>query len=268
MNTGDATFAGPVPEMYDRYLGPMLFEPYAADVAERLRDSGARRILEIAAGTGIVTRALHAALPDAQIVATDLNPGMLARAAQQLQAPNVTWKQADATTLPFADGEFDAVVCQFGAMFFPDRVAAFREAHRVLKPGGRFVLSIWTALEDSPFSCIVQEAIEDAFPEDPPQFIRRTPHGHGDAGVTTAELRAAGFARVDYEVVEKLSRAASPRDPAIGFCRGSPARGEIEARDPSRTQTIVDAATRVTIEHFGEGAVEAPMRANLFDATK
>jgi SAM-dependent methyltransferase len=194
VNTGDATFAGPVPEIYDGSLGPMLFEPYAGDVAERLRDSGARRILETAAGTGIVTRALHAALPDAQIVATDLNPGMLARAAQRLQAPNVAWEQADATALPFADGEFDAVVCQFGAMFFPDRVAAFREAHRVLKPGGRFVLSIWTALEDSPFSCIVQEAIEDAFPE--------------------------------------------------------------------------DAATRVTIERFGEGAVEAPMRANVFDATK
>jgi SAM-dependent methyltransferase len=153
-------------------------------------------------------------------------------------------------------------------MFFPDRVAGFREAHRVLRPGGRFLLNMWTALEDSPFPLAVQEALEAAFPDDPPQFIRRTPHGHGNAGITVAELRSAGFARVEVEVVTLRCRAASALDPALGFCAGTPVRAEIEARDPSRLHAIVDAAAHTLEQRFGSATIEAPMRANVFEATK
>lgn len=268
MSGFNAAFAGSVPAMYDRHLGPLLFEPYAADLAARAAAHRADRILEVAAGTGIVARALRAAFPDAVIVATDLNDGMLAHGAQQLGDANVSWRQADAMALPFDDGEFDLVVCQFGAMFFPDRAVAFREARRVLRPGGHFVLSMWASLEHNEIPRIIAHTVAAAFPDDPPRFIERVPHGHGDAAVTEAELRAAGFSDVAFESVELPSRAPSPAGPAIGFCQGSPVRQQIEQRDAGRLTEITDAATRALAERFGAGAIEAPMRANVFDATK
>jgi ubiquinone/menaquinone biosynthesis C-methylase UbiE len=268
VSTADAAFAGSIPELYDRHLGPMLFVPFAGDLARRVRARPAWRVLEVAAGTGIVTVALHAALPQAQIVATDLNEGMIALGARRLTAANVTWRQADATALPFADGEFDLVVCQFGAMFFADRVRAFTEAFRVLAPGCRFVLNVWSSLEHNEIPRIVAQAAADAFPNDPPTFIERVPHGHGDPAVTTAELRAAGFSTVDVETVELPSRARSAADPAIGFCQGSPLRMQIEARDATRLREITDAATTAVAERFGPGPIEAPMRAFVFDAVK
>ena len=266
MSTTDAAFGGSIPELYDRHLGPMLFVPFAGDLARRALARPPRRVLEVAAGTGIVTSALHAALPQAHIVATDLNEGMIAQGARRLSAANVTWQQADATALPFADAEFDLVVCQFGAMFFPDRVRAFGEALRVLTPGGRFLLNIWSSLEYNEIPRIVARAVADAFPNDPPTFVERVPHGHGDPAVTTAELHAAGFATVDVDIVELPSRAPSAADPAIGFCQGSPLRMQIQARDGARLREITDAATAAVAQRFGPGPIEAPMRAFVFDA--
>ena len=268
MTGGDAVFAGSVPELYDRHLGPMLFVPFADDLARRAHERAASRVLEVAAGTGIVTRALHAALPHARIVATDLNEGMIAQGAQRLTHASITWRQADAEALPFADDEFDLVVCQFGAMFFPDRVRAFKEAFRVLAPGGRFLLNVWSSLDENEIPRIVARAVADAFPNDPPTFVERVPHGHGDPAVTTAELHAAGFSTVDVEIVELPSRAPSAVDPAIGFCQGSPLRAQIEARDRARLGEITDAATAAVAERFGTGPIEAPMRAFVFDAVK
>jgi SAM-dependent methyltransferase len=193
---------------------------------------------------------------------------MIALGARRLNDPKVTWRQADATALPFADGEFDLVVCQFGAMFFPDRGRAFCEAFRVLAPGGRFLLNMWSSLEHNEIPRVVARAAADAFPNDPPTFVERVPHGHGDPGVTTAELRAAGFSAVEVETVELPSRAPSAADPAIGFCQGSPLRMQIEARDATRLREITDAATAAVAERFGSGPIEAPMRALVFDAVK
>jgi len=264
----DAAFVGSIPEIYERHLGPMLFVPFAGDLAARARARVPRRVLEVAAGTGIVTRALHAAFPEADIVATDLNEGMLAHGARQLAAPNVTWRQADAGALPFADAEFDLVVCQFGAMFFPDRARAFEEAFRVLVPGGRFLLNMWSSLEFNEIPRIVASAVAEAFPDDPPTFVERVPHGHSDADVTTAELRAAGFSSVAVETVDLPSRAPSAADPATGFCKGSPLRMQIQARDAERLDDITDAATAAVARRFGPGPIEAPMRALVYDAVK
>jgi ubiquinone/menaquinone biosynthesis C-methylase UbiE len=266
--TADSAFVGSIPALYDLHLGPLLFEPYAADIAARARTEPPRRVLEIAAGTGIVTRALHDALPDAEIVATDLNEAMIAHGRQRLGSARVSWRQADAMALPFADGEFDLVVCQFGVMFFPDRARAFREAWRVLRPGGRSMLSVWASLEHNLVPQLVARAVAAAFPDDPPQFLERTPYGHGDAAVTEAELRAAGFSQVGAEVVERTSRAPSAATPAIGFCQGTPVRMEIEARDASRLSDVTEAATRAVAQRFGPGPIEASHRANVFVATK
>src|SRR5438105_936996 len=178
LQLGDSIFAGSIPEIYDRYLGPALFDPYAEDLARRLADLSSGALLETAAGTGRVTRALARVLPDAgSIVATDLNQAMLDFAAAQPGAARISWQQADAAALPFEDARFDAVVCQFGVMFFPDKPGGYREAARVLKPGGRFLFNIWDRIEANIFAQVTTEALIAIFPDDPPLFLARTPYG-------------------------------------------------------------------------------------------
>lgn len=269
MKESDKGFTGSIPAIYDRYLGPLIFEPYAADLAERLRGLEAGRVLETACGTGIVTRALAGVLPEpVAIAATDLNQPMLDYAATKLKTGAVTWRQADAQTLPFEDGIFDRVVCQFGVMFFPDKRKAFAEARRVLKPGGRFLFNVWGPIQANDFGDLVTEAVSAMFPEDPPRFLARTPHGYHDRAIIEGDLRAVGFARIAIETLDKRSPAASPRDPAIGYCQGSPLRNEIEARDPARLEEATDRAAEAIAAHLGRGLVEGKLRALVVTATR
>ncbi len=241
----DRLFAGSIPELYDRYLGPLIFAPYARDLAARIAAFDPARVLETAAGTGIATRAIAGTLPaTAAIVATDLNQPMLDFAFRELVAANVAWRQADALRLPFPDEGFDVVACQFGAMFFPDKVAAYREARRMLRPGGRFLFAVWDRIECNELAHLVSEAVAAAFPGDPPRFLARLPHGYHDTDLIRAEVAAAGFTEVAIDTVELRGRAPSPRHPALGFCQGTPLRSEIEARDPGRLDEVTDAAAR------------------------
>ena len=239
MSGGDSRFTGSIPALYDRCLGPMLFEPYARDLAARAAALAPLRILETAAGTGIVTAALASALPAAEIVATDLNQAMLDVAAGRGLPARVTLRAADAQALPFDDSGFDLVVCQFGAMFFPDRVGAYREARRVLRPGGRFLFSVWDSLEHNPVSALLGDTVAAMFPDDPPGFYRRVPFGYHDKGRIEADLRAAGFAEIAIETVGLLSRVDA-RAAAVGLCQGSPMGSEIEARggDPEAVAAL------------------------------
>jgi ubiquinone/menaquinone biosynthesis C-methylase UbiE len=269
MTETDRVFAGSIPALYNRYLGPLIFEPYALDLAERLADLKAGQALETAAGTGIVTRALARSLAaGVGIVATDLNQPMLDFAATQVDAARVTWRQADALKLPFEDGTFDVVVCQFGAMFFPDKIAAYKEAARVLKPGGRFVFNVWDRIEENEVPKIVTDAVAALFPNDPPQFLARTPHGYHDVGRIEDELRAAGFTRIAAETVTRRSRAPSHRDPAIGFCQGTPLRNEIEARDASRLSEATDAAAAAVAARFDPGPIDGKIQAHVIAAMR
>lgn len=265
MTSADKAFAGSIPALYDRHLGPMLFAPYAADLVRRL--GAAERLLETAAGTGIVTRALAGALPDAAITATDLNQPMLDLAAQRLESPRVTWRPANAMELPFEDGGFDAVVCQFGAMFFPDKPAAFAEARRVLTPGGRFLFSVWDRLAENEVTAAVHEAVTAFFPDDPPGFIPRAPHGYHDVERIRGDLRAGGFERVEIETVTLPGRAPSAADPAIGFCQGSPLRHEIEARDAARLAEVTERVTEAVARRFGAGPIKGKLQAHVVMAT-
>jgi ubiquinone/menaquinone biosynthesis C-methylase UbiE len=264
----DKLFSGSIPEIYDRLLVPLIFEPYALDLAARLARTGPQDVLETAAGTGVLTRAMAARLPaQARIVASDLNQPMLDRArARQPGDGRIAWRQADALALPFEDESFDAVACQFGAMFFPDKVQAYREARRVLKPGGRFLLSVWDRISENEFADVVTEALAAVFPHDPPRFMARTPHGYHDLDRIRAELDAAGFADVSAEAVDAISKAASPRDPAVAYCQGTPLRTEIEARDASRLDEATDAAAEALARRFGTGAVEGRIRALVIEA--
>jgi SAM-dependent methyltransferase len=200
------------------------------------------------------------------IVATDLNPAMIEFAKAQPIAGPVEWRQADACALPFADASFDVVVCQFGAMFFPDKGKGYAEAARVLRPGGRFLFNVWDAIEANPIADTVSKAVAAIFPHDPPNFFPRTPHGYHDTAAITASLRAAGFARVAAEAVEKPCRASSPRQPALGMCQGTPLRNEIEARDPAALERATEAGAQALAKRFGSGPIEAPMRAHVITA--
>jgi len=261
---GDSTFAGSIPALYDRYLGPLLFAPYARELGERLADLRAGALLETAAGSGIVTEVLVETLPAAvEIVATDLNQAMVDHAAAKPALARATLRQADALALPFEAARFDAVVCQFGAMFFPDRVAGYRETRRVLTPGGRFLLSMWDSLEHNPIARCVVDAMARQFPANPPRFLARTPHGHFDRDTIRRELAEAGFGTVDLDIVSLPSRAGSHRDPAVGFCQGTPMRGEIEGQAPGMAglQAATEAAAAALAAEFGDGPIEAPMQA-------
>jgi SAM-dependent methyltransferase len=204
----DTVFSGSIPSLYEKYLGPLIFQPYAEDLAHRLSALRPGRVLETAAGTGIVTRALLRSLPaEVSIVATDLNQPMLDHAKERVSSERVSWQSADAQALPFPDQSFDAVVCQFGVMFFPDRPQAYREARRVLKPGGRFIFSVWDRLEYNEFNDLVATAVAELFPDDPPDFLARTPHGYHDPHVIIADVRGAGFGSVALETVTRRCRA-------------------------------------------------------------
>jgi ubiquinone/menaquinone biosynthesis C-methylase UbiE len=268
MASNDTVFAGSIPTLYDRHLGPMLFRPYAEEVASRVADLRSGLLLETAAGTGIVTSVLAERLsPDVDLVATDLNQAMLDFAAAKPGMARVKFRQADALALPFDTSSVDVVLCQFGAMFFPDRVAGYREARRVLKPGGRLVFSIWDSLAHNPVTRCVQEALDRHFPADPPRFLARTPHGHYDQKVIRAELAAAGFGDVAIETVTLPSRTTH-RDPAVGFCQGSPVRNEIEARAPQELEAATEAVAAAVAAEFGTGPIEAPMQALMIVAVK
>jgi len=261
----DKVFAGSIPKLYDTYLVPLIFEPYAADLARRLVARSPARVLEIAAGTGVVTRKLASSLPASiEIIATDLNQAMLDRAAEVGAARPVEWRQADAMQLPFADSSFDAVACQFGVMFFPDKPKAFAEARRVLAPGGVFIFNVWDRIEENEFADTVMAALAQVFPADPPRFMARVPHGYHDRSAIERDLRAGGFtAAPQIDTVAAVSRAESARVPAVAYCQGTPWRSEIEARGPARLEEATAAAAKAIAERFGHGAVSGKIQAHV-----
>jgi SAM-dependent methyltransferase len=261
----DKVFAGSIPKIYQGYLVPLIFEPYADDLARRLASRPVERVLEIAAGTGVATRALASQLPGhTEIVATDLNQAMLDQAAAIGTPRRVEWRQADAMKLPFADGTFDAVVCQFGVMFFPDKAKAFAEVRRVLHAGGAFVFNVWDRLDQNELADVVTTALASVFPADPPRFLDRTPHGYHDKTAIMRDLAHGGFGSPpEIETLAQRSRAASPRIPAFAFCEGTPLRNEIEARDASRLGEATDAAEREIERRFGSGPIDAKMQAHV-----
>jgi SAM-dependent methyltransferase len=222
-------------------------------------------VLEIAAGTGVVTRALASALPESvSIVATDLNQAMLDQASLVGTKRAVEWRQADAMQLPFRDETFDAVLCQFGVMFFPEKAKAFSEARRVLRPGSVFIFNVWDRITENEFADTVTTALESLFPEDPPRFMARTPHGYHDRRTIERDLANGGFiASPRIDTVAARSRATSSRVPAIAYCQGTPLRSEIEARDAARLGEATEIAAQAIAERFGRNAVDGKIQAHV-----
>jgi SAM-dependent methyltransferase len=266
----DLMFAGSVPELYDRYLVPLIFQPYAADLVARVRDLDVGSVLEVAAGSGVVTRAMAAGLPaSVSITATDLNQPMIDHGQAVGTSRPVVWQRADVMDLPFDDATFDAVVCQFGVMFFPDRPAAFAEVARVLRPGGVFLFNAWDSIDQNEFAAVVATAVGGLFADDPPLFLTRTPYSYFDQPTIQADVAAGGFdSPAGFEPLEARSVAESAEIPAIAFCQGTPLRNEIEARDPSRLGEATSVAAAAIEERFGSSEVDGKIRAYIISATK
>ncbi len=261
----DRIFAGSIPQLYEQYLVPLIFESYAADLASRVALRQPSRVLEVAAGTGVVTRQLANALPlSVSIIATDLNQAMLEQAAAGGTTRPVEWRQADALQLPFPDGAFDVVVCQFAAMFFPDKRKAFAEARRVLRPGGSFIFSVWDRIEENEFADIITQALESPFRDNPPRFLARIPHGYHNLSVIAQDLAGGGFEGApEFTTLPGRSRASSPRIPAVAYCQGTPLQSEIETHGSSRLVEATEIATAAIATRFGSGAVDGKIQAHI-----
>ncbi len=251
-----------MPDAYDRLLAPAVFRPFAIDLAERAANLGPADVLEIAAGTGVLTSELVAAMPGADITATDLNAAMVEFGAHRV--PGASWQQADALDLGFGADEFDLVTCQFGVMFCPDKPAAFREMGRVQRSEGSLLFNTWATIDTHGFAAALLAGVQRAFPDDPPAFMVAVPHGYPDLDQITADLAAGGLACFSAETVTLEGHAASAADIAIGFCTGTPLRMAIESRGDLAATTAVVSAEMTKL--LGPGPVTARMTAYVIEA--
>ncbi len=261
-NGTDATWLESMPEVYDRVLGPAIFAPWAGLVADHVASRRPSAVLEIAAGTGILTRALTAALPDAQIIATDLNPAMVAWGTAH--APGATWQVADAQHLDVGEHAFDVAACQFGVMFFPDRQSAFAQLRQSLRPGGALVFTTWDRIEFSTFAAALADSVECVLGSDATTFLARVPHGYTDVAQIETDVRAAGFAAPRIERRVPTAPAASVTAVAHGFCKGTPLRFELERRgalEPLAAAIAADMSARL-----GDGPVVGELAGYLVTA--
>ena len=261
----DTLFAGSIPELYDRLLVPLIFQPYADDLARRVAALAPSRVLETAAGTGVVTRAMARALSaHVELIATDLTQPMLDRAAAVGTSRPVQWQQADAMQLPFGDECFDVVVCQSGVMFFPDKVHAFAQARRVLRRGGVLLFNVWDRIEDNELAELVTATLAEVFPADPPRFMARTPHGWFDQATMTRDLAGAGFNEPpSIETVTERSRAPSALTAAMAYCQGTVLRTEIEARQGATLVQATAICEAAIAKRFGAGKIDAKIQAHV-----
>jgi ubiquinone/menaquinone biosynthesis C-methylase UbiE len=269
MSTPAAQFTGDIPSFYDRHLGPIIFEDYARDLARRADAIGGDQVLEVAAGTGISTVALRKALPaSAHIVVTDLNEPMLEIAKGKLKsAENISFRQADAMALPFDDAAFDLVVIQFGAMFFPDKQAAFREVRRVLKPGGTLLFNVWSTMEANPFAEIANADAIKFFPDNPPKFYL-TPFGYADIDRVRGDLLESGFRDIDHEVVRVQKEVPDWTHFATGAIYGNPMIVDIQASKTVRPEDMIAAIAGELEARFGKAPAKMPLEAIVYAACK
>jgi SAM-dependent methyltransferase len=270
ISSTDDVFSESISEIYDESLVPMIFNQYAAEVSLMLSDLRKGALLEVAAGSGAVTRALAAMMPQQiSITATDLNQAMIDKANQVGTARAIRWQQADVMDLPFSDASFDVVVCQFGAMFFEPKSAAFAEVRRVLCPGGQFIFSVWNGIELNEFAFEVTRSLADLFPDDPPRFFERIPYGYHHRQIIMNDLATAGFSSTPIlDDMSFTSRASSARELAAAFCMGTPLRAEIEQRRAGGLSDVVDSVGASIERRFGASNLEGMMSAKFVSLKK
>lgn len=262
------TFAGSIPHHYETYLGPLFFEPYACDLARRVHPDDQTRILELACGTGRVTRQLLGQLPpDGRLQATDLNADMLKIAKGQVKDSRVEWSVANAQDLPFNREQFDLVICQFGVMFFEDKAKACAEVFRVLKPGGRFLFNTWDEVKYNAVARLTEQVLQEVFPKDPPTFFMKGPHSFFDVRLIRQLMEDAGFRKVKIEPLAKTSVAPSPDDVISGILDGTPISPFLKEREEQASEAR-KLLRELLVRHYGNTDLALPMRAFVCEAVK
>lgn len=269
VDTNQAQFVGDIPHHYDTGLGPILFADHAAWIADRVAAGKPSSVLETAAGTGIVSRRLRDVLPaDAHLTVTDLNPPMLALARSKFRdGEAVTIEPADAMALPYPDGSFDAVVCQFGLMFFPDKPASLREVHRVLAPGGRYFVSVWDSHRRNPFARIVDEVVRETFPLDPPQFYK-VPFSCHEVDPIREALSDAGFRDIAIDVVTIDKTVPEVAAFARGLVFGNPLIDQIRTRGSVDAEAVFNALVERLHAAFGSDPAHMQLQTIMYAARK
>lgn len=261
-------FSGTIPETYDKYLGPLLFEPYAKDIIERIKKKKFLNVLELACGTGRVTQYLRDILPaDARIVATDINPDMLNIAQNKITGKNIEWKEADMQNIPFKDSEFDLVICQFGIMFVPDKEKAYSEIYRVLKKDGMFLFNTWNKLEKNRLLFSADEIINDYFKDNPVLFYQ-IPFSYFKIDEIEKHLTEAGFSSFQITELETEGLSDSVSDATTGMVEGNPVLSAINEKDPKLIPVIKEKLSNVLSEKFGDNPLRCPMHAIVCEAIK
>lgn len=262
-------FSGNIPRYYDAHLGPIFFEPFSIDVAERIGQLKPQNVLELACGTGRLTRRLAESIPaGAQLVATDINPAMIALASAKLaDAASITWDVVDAHSLPYPENSFDVVVSQFGAMFYTDKIAAYAETLRALKPGGIFFMLTWDKLENNPVALTAHQTLQHFFPNDPPQFFK-IPFSYYNESQIRGELETSGFGLVHSVLITLKGHGESALSVAKGLLQGTPTYTALMDRDETLLEPIMDEVSRRLADQFGTANIEAPVQARLFIAEK
>ncbi len=262
-DTGAARFVGSIPEVYDTHLGPLLFQFSAADLAKRIDNAmpGAEKLLEIACGTGIATEYLWQTLGEnTEIVATDLNEAMLKYAVTKRGAlKNVSYRQADAQALPFEDGSFDVVACQFGIMFMPDKALALAEMARVLRPGGLLAFNVWDSLEVNRVAGLARHTIAGFFKSDPPDFLT-VPFGFYEIEPIRTLAEGAGFSLPDFHLVSDTIERPDAMGIARGFVEGNPGILQIRERGEVDPEAIVTALAAEIEALYGPAPLQVPLR--------
>jgi SAM-dependent methyltransferase len=267
MDASYTAFIGSIPQYYDQYLGPLIFEAYGADLARRISAPPGSTVLETAAGTGIATRHLRQALPrDVRIIATDLNQPMLEFAKRKFEPhDNVEFQSADATRLSFSNASFEAVVCQFSLMFFPDKPAALQEAARVLKPRGAFIFNLWDSYAHNHLIRTVTNTLSSLFPQSPPAFFD-TPYGYHRIDAVKTLLVETGFGDIEISILPRVSRCETARQVALGYILGTPVCLQIAERGELPVEEVVDIVERAICETYGQSSIQAKMQAIVFKA--
>lgn len=261
-------FSGTIPETYDKYLGPLLFEPYAKDIIERIQKKKFFSVLELACGTGRVTQYLHKILPaEARIVATDLNPDMLKVAQNKITAKKIEWKQVDMQNIPFDDSAFDLVICQFGVMFVPEKEKAYSEVYRVLKKEGTFLFNTWNRLEVNKLTSSADEIINDFFKDNPVMFYK-IPFSYYNTDEIGKHLDNAGFKSVQLTLLETEGLSDSVSDATNGLVEGNPVLTAINEQDPKLLPVIKEKLSKALAEKFGDNPMRCRLHAIVGEAIK